>query len=618
MTVTFYKTKLNSCNRCYDVAAYERYLGGCTRSTFDLSHDIVQDNPFQVPSTENALDWYEYNYITWEVNGRKYGAFIDDVRYNAITGTTTVYHKLDVWYFVLNNCVFDMHGQAIRAHVNDMKRADVGFRGTLENTYNTPEEQFNAENVIRDKRSLFSRSDDCRWVYIYFNNPQGDPLNAKSFYQNVVAPTGDKIALTGAVVVGALYVPTGTCCFRPKSATEEGHNGVINLANLTGDMITSMVISDIPPTPDATMEALVGIPTFDIGGTITKFVASSETITGYPNYMVAPATLYMRVQRKFSELKTADGYKNLIYEDTVLGFVGTYEAYLGQIVKARSTVYNPIFIQGNYVSSMKTSSESAIQYGLSPDFTFNYTVVQQSNLQGLAPLSVKNNVSAFAPDTVLDYWTQQNAMRTSLAAKQQKFNSIMQGIKASVDFTLDVVRGAGQAATGGALMTASGGAKGFGSLMGGVTTLANAPLDLATATGNATFNYQMADITEQIAQRQYQNGQVSSEVAVSYYINLTQGDACEVEIIYQNETNLRHIAERLHRYGYATFLQLDEIYTHHRRTKFNFIQTLNAEITGVPTRFAEELAQMFNGGVHLWSGNVEEWEVVNYQENLFD
>ena len=76
------------------------------------------------------------------------------------------------------------------------------------------------------------------------------------------------------------------------------------------------------------------------------------------------------------------------------------------------------------------------------------------------------------------------------------------------------------------------------------------------------------------------------------------------------------IGERLHRYGYNTVLQLDQVYKYHKRQNFNYIQTEDCDINGVPLDIANDLENMFNSGVHLWSGEVENWEVPNWQENL--
>ena len=625
MQVTFYKTKLNEQSRCYDALAYDNYLAACTRATFDFNTTVVQDNAIQVPSTENALDWELYNYMTWEINGLKYGAFVDDIRYNAISRTTTITHTRDVWYFILHNCDFDMHGQAIRAHVNDLERSGNTVLPTLKNTYATPEEQFNTENVVRDRINPFGYS-GYKWIYIYFNNPHAYELGGGSyddgFYQVCDSQFSESglISLTGMVAVGTVNPVNGMCRFRPTddTTTNSALTGRLHIGALTGTQIGAMVVTDIPPTAEATINGLGEFTLNTTGFWHLTPKDQSKPADGYPNYMCAPIVLNMFNKMTVEDLRKKANFNNLVWNDTAITEESTYTGYLEHIVKAKSTVYNPVFVDGNYISSVQMKGTDTIRYGLSPDFSYHWTRITANNLKDRSQLSVKNCLGLFKPDTVVDGWTRLNASRATLAAKQQKFNSIMQGIGNAWNAGKNYAMGSLSQMLGGYTNSVKGGVAGVGQYASGSAGKVDAVINGVQGAQNAGYNYRMSVLNERIAEVQYQNGIISSEVITAYYINIVGDDDLQVEIIRQNDDNLKHIQKRLHRYGYFTYLQLDDIYKNHRRRNFNYIQTINAEVSGVPSAMAEEISQMFNNGVHLWSGKVEDWEVVNYQNDIFE
>ena len=80
----------------------------------------------------------------------------------------------------------------------------------------------------------------------------------------------------------------------------------------------------------------------------------------------------------------------------------------------------------------------------------------------------------------------------------------------------------------------------------------------------------------------------------------------------------KQLAPILHRYGYNTPLQLDEIYKNHKRKFFNYFECSSCDIEGVPTDIAEDINTMFESGVHLWSGEVSNWNVPNWQEDVYE
>ena len=124
------------------------------------------------------------------------------------------------------------------------------------------------------------------------------------------------------------------------------------------------------------------------------------------------------------------------------------------------------------------------------------------------------------------------------------------------------------------------------------------------------------NLTLEKTQGQINNGTISSDTPTGFYSSSTNLPYTTITIFRPNWSGEDIIGERLHRYGYNTVLQLDQVYKHHRRQNFNYIQTEDCDVNGVPLDIANDIEEMFNSGVHLWSGEVENWEVPNWQENL--
>ena len=111
------------------------------------------------------------------------------------------------------------------------------------------------------------------------------------------------------------------------------------------------------------------------------------------------------------------------------------------------------------------------------------------------------------------------------------------------------------------------------------------------------------------------------------YASYTVGDTWKIDIYYPfsvdnielvspTSEGYRQLFALLHKYGYNTVLPLEEVYNLHKRENFNYIQTEYCDVNGVPLDIANDIEEMFNSGVHLWSGKVEKWDVPNWQENL--
>lgn len=636
MIVTFYKTNLSRANRCYDKTAYDNYLANCDKKQVTVGKDVIPDVRFFVGN--NQTDLFGYNYITYEKENLKYGAFVNAVRLQAITGSIAIFHSTDNWYFVHHNLTFNMHGQVVRAHVNDYEVVDGKHLPTLKNTYATPEEVFNSENIERNTQAVATNS-DFRFIYIYINNPSKLASNLRNGLQQIIPNGGSALHPTGLLLCGVIEPTRGICTFIPDSRLTKDSDGNVTISEeqfvqleyLTKDCITAICISDIPPTNTATIQKYTGLVKVDdayVGvemgflkgsGLSNAYTLTDEGATGFVKQFNVWFELNLTKRILGATIKSVcKEMFNYIFSDDSITKGNTYEEYLQHIVKARSSVYNPIYFENIYISSSKWTQDT-FSITLSPDFSFSVIYTPQENLVDIERYHIKTNTTAFAPDTVLDYWTQQVATQSMITAQQQKFNAIMNGVGSVVQLGTAV----GSAViTGGMSEVVAGlengsealhaaraqsmnykaGAGVVGAGMNAISSLANMGSDIAKA-----------DISYEIAQRQYQTGDVSNSVVVGMYQHIGWADVPRLTCISQQDTNLKYLQKQLHKYGYTTYLQLEDIYENHRRENFNFIMCNMVEVVGVPTDIATDISNMFMHGVHLWTGEVENFEVTNYQ-----
>ena len=93
---------------------------------------------------------------------------------------------------------------------------------------------------------------------------------------------------------------------------------------------------------------------------------------------------------------------------------------------------------------------------------------------------------------------------------------------------------------------------------------------------------------------------------------------CETPTKVEREVILKHLAM----YGYNTFLEPHTILEEHKRKYFNYIQTVDCELTtpSLNEDIRNDIQAMFNKGVWLWQtyeqfGN---FEVPNWQQNVLE
>lgn len=625
MDVIFYKTKLSRQNRCYDINAYNAYLSTRQQKIITLSHEIVPNNPFYI-ETDEAM--WDYNYITYTYRGYIFGAFIDSIRIQAISGTTQIIHTTDNWYFALRNVGIeniDFHGQCTRAHVNDIDNSTGIARPTLKNTTAAPEEVFNEANVVCGKTDNFLRgqyydgtnAEQLAYLYIYIENPR--ELNITYSGQVMrLTNSGRAVRNTGLTLVypffdESYYIYDGSAVPKARSVYE-----------LTSSYITAMTISRIPPR--SSVEVVVAS---DLSLELNDFYRDSVVvqpieIEGLPpvlNYFQSHLSPFVNVASAVNE-----GNSNVYFSNDVVQKRTVYEDYLSDgIIKLNSSIYNPVYIGDRFVNTAVTNGNDQINFLMSFDLTQIIISVPSGNLEGKTQLYLAPNVSIFAPAVVLDYWTRLNAQQTASAGRIQQDRGIIQAKTLSKSIVKSSLSAVENAAKAGAASLGVIDPEGFddaiGGIVGGVFGAAKNVVDIgydAATYGNraniAGETQRIGEITEEIANRQYRVG-TTTGAATSYFSGFVDFNSVLVTY-YDNSKNHDALAINLHRYGYNTFLQLDDVYNNHRRTNFNYIQTSDAEVTGLPGDIAADLENMFNSGVHLWSGVVERFEVPNYQEGF--
>lgn len=621
MDVTFYKTKLTRQNRCYGVAEYDNYLNGCTKKVITLSHDIVPNNPFYLETDEGM---WGYNYITYTYKGYLFGAFIDGIRIQALSGSTQIIHATDSWYFALKNVGIDnmdFHGQCIRAHVNDVVQKGSNHYATLQNTTSTPEETFNEANCVwflKEPPYSWTYDNDIYWLYIYISNI--DSIGATgivSYGQEIKYPFGDRkrvsnIGVTLCYPVSYYSIPPADHSYLVGYYRDlNGEIGQFRLEDLTYSLITAMIITKIPPRGDLTG--------FNNSGEKGLFPQSYlDNLRVYKATESFPIPLNLVGTWTPCEFKFSDdtNYALTLFADDNLTHLTSAEDFrIWGCYKLHTSVYNPLRYGDNFINTLSCNKNDSFYFSLTFDLSQTIVFNPSANYSGLQGITLRNNSLVFAPNSINDYWTRLNALQTSIAGQVVENQGIIQGVKVATGAVSNAVR---SLASVGAIFNDEGGIGGMissaGNAVGNIVDTAGNLATIEQQGENAELTQQSGQITQEIAAHQYRAGTTTNR-AISYF-GLPSCDESALISGVWNLLNFDAISKNLHRYGYNTFLQLDDIYFNHKRENFNYIKAADCEVVGVPTDIATDLENMFLNGVHLWSGEVENFEVVNYQEGL--
>lgn len=619
MVVTFYKTKLNTQNRCYGAEQYDNYLLGCEKIDVTLSHDIIPNQSFNIETTTGM---WGYNYITYTYKGYLFGAFVDSINIQAISGTTVIYHSTDNWYFTLKNIGInniDFHGRVMRGHVRD---TDANHKPILDNTTLTAEEVFNNANlkfydftncIGGDTNPLSEKIFNETWyLYIYFATPS--KVLSGEYDQSQYIGGNKYLSNNGLTLCYPVYI------FDDDFYICKVTNGVlqkdIRISELTNSNITAITLSKVPPDSGVFFYQYsdTEIRFSDLAGVIYSTDWTETAREGLPSYASIPrwfSPVNVNLYRYFENGEEFD-FSNLIGNSIIN--TDNYDEYLKQIPKFTSLVYNPHYFGGSIIDIFKIEGVFPLKVTISLDLTSYILIKDVSNLKGNRNISIIQNALIFAPDTVLDYWSRLNALQTANAGKIQENAGINQGVNnvgSIVKKSAGVIDSIGKTIGAGLKLD-------YGGVFSGLGSIASSGTDIVTSAMNMERNMENADLTsengriiQEVANYQYDTGNTYSEQGAGYYNSYK---APSFITIIDNSLNYKQICTNLHRYGYNTFLQLDDVYFNHVREHFNYIKCSEVEVTGVTSDIADDISNMFLKGVHLWQDDVENFERTNYSK----
>lgn len=672
MIVKFYKTKLSAQNRCYDKGSYINYLAKLSLEQkylpFEIKNNVVPNNVFYVPRTKTlsnvtyAYAWEEYNYITFEydypiteVDGVKkhtikYGAFITKIQQIAVDGTVAIYHTTDNWYYLLMNDIsFDLHGQMIQGHVNDLEPYYVdkkinSYLPTLKNTFIKPEFSCSSngfQSEVKDTIPFDSnKPQDTHFIYILINDPYQKGFayigDKKLILQEVdYGYKGNDLTSNQLLLVGA-FRDDGTCTFCVSKTilpdgypftqiiSEKTYTYITNIVDLKSEAITQIMVSDIPPNNTTFIRQ-----TTDTNGKKVAYLyytGNKDICSGFTDNLAGLPSFFDVVPNVGSTLSliTLTDYlsERDIYcssSDISIHLDNVYNTYYNYgLIKLRSSPYNMVTYCGEQIDY------SMIGYGEAPtrgtvvnvsigcDFSLNYFYFK---IKGLNTIDEKtsftyvNNTSSFAPITTKSYFDKYDL---SIASS----NAITSYIKLGFNFVKS-------------------GTNIFSSLFGSNTKdIANSAVDFAEDAAITPYKISKISNTYDKAVGQIENGKISTISPFGYYSSIGKIDIETLYFTRLNKIGYNQIAPLIHRYGYNTPLQIDEIYKNHQRAFFNYIQGESVELEGVSSTVAYDLENMFENGVHLWTvtyrtkvgseterefvGDVGDWEQPNWQIGVYD
>ena len=625
MQVTLYKAKLNANNRCYDKTAYDSYLSSLDKVVVNITADVVPNTTFYV--NKSQTNWQLYSYMTFEYAGLKYASFIADVQPLASNGTIAISHTTDWWYYVCENELpISFHGQCVRAHVNDWKYDKMTdlFYPTLDNTYDKPEEQISTNGYVMKSEKIVETRDDYRFVYLVINKvpQQGiQILEGDSDTQYLSYRWNDSeeewLPLSNTVLLGVMR-PDGYISFKVAGMSTvvtvaDIKNASVRLKEIQSDAVNGIVITDVKLCPFASVRKLTdkdGTPYFYLQTSsdyYSKYVFKLNIdLTWLPKEMYGVKDLCSQTFVKY--LKEYYTSKSYIELNNYINM--TYEQYKRcGITKMHTSPYYAISLANNVINYFYSDNTEAkivpedttfsqdillrIEMLLFPTLTtVSLSVQNLENFDYRTEYFLVNNVTSFKPFVTRSFADSIDIELAGLNAERKEVNAGFGVAKSTIS-------------------TGVGIGKIFSGVFSGIGGALTGAVDTAQSIVNLDYTVRENDLTLSKAQGQYFNGNISSDTATGYYSTITKLDWNNITFLQLNDLGKEQLFPLLHRYGYNTPLQLDEVYKNHRRKYFNYIQTADSEITGVPLKIANDIKHMFDSGVHLWSGTVDEWEVPN-------
>lgn len=631
MIAKFYKLKISPQNRFYNKAAYEAYLTDANvLFTYTYKNDIIPDQPFYInrSTLENAKLLYNATYVTYDINGLMYGAFITEAQPLAPNGKQYRLNQVvDWWYFALFN-EYDMHfhGSCERAHVNDIDQETK--LPTLINTLPVAEFAISnyaktlAANSLINFRGIYidgKRENNFTFLYIFFNTPSRIDITMRSHKEQVYqTPSGGYHTSQGFTYVFLYNKLSG---FVYPLNTDQPPTSINDITN---ENITSMCITDLFVEPRGSYTITKSADArYTVSFSSSKYGVSSHTYNKndgslpkelsfiYYDFDDIMPNLDTSIFKSVWEIEDDELLTATINPNNPITKQTTYNAYIEKsVIKQYANVYVNKSINGTAFDVFKmrfNNSTPPISIYLTPDLS-TY-LVRLNGAQG-GPRYYQNelainNPACFKPDTVNDYWTRLNAKQTSISAKQIEIGAINSEIQNATKLV-----GIGAKAI---KFLQSDSAPVVGTIIDGVGSIAGS----IAGAKQAKLSYEQAGNMQEIAEKQYNDGKIRSDCQIGPYLQTAVFS--EIYLLEYYAENYKPLQVDLHRYGYNTFLQLDDIYEHHQREHFNYFKAADIEVTGVPQFIADDIENMFKRGVHLWTRDIEEFENgTNYQLGLWE
>lgn len=658
-TIRLYKTKLDQSNRMGTLEEYQSYIYSLSYQEVEIKQPFVEKNNhmyikyFNDELENGSYDLYNYALID--------GVFGDVVpAFVKLSPLATEGYRVDVsvdyWYKYLRFKYYggniDLHGKCIRANVNEWEEYNEATqtfsKPTLKNTYLTQEENVAVSDMERgtinrvDRPVIISLPENYAYIYIYFNNPKQANLNYSavgessalhSFFgsQRILEPqleTRKPKSLQGALACGTINLETGFCCFSGRYLSGSSFVPITDntvecccyLRELTNSYITTIYITDVPPniidvnsmyTQIVSFEIpffgavneRVYIPVYNSDEYCFKLDYSTSDDGSLPHIMYCPATISSSLTIQKRDVESFN--LNFIWRDDEL--YKSDENYSNSIVKARSFIYNPLLYMNTIIDTLHSEQ---IEISITADGRQFIAMIDSDILLSNERIVRSVNPMLFTPDTVKDYWSIINAERTCFALEAVQTEALFNASIATVDSARGGFNSIGNM-TGGA--SGGGGAAAAG---GALDLISNISKRNKTIIGSVN-TYMLAETDKIFAEAQKQNGVVSSSVPTGYYGSQLHGYNTTLSYAKLSRKSLDTVTEQLHRYGYATFLLLEDVLENHKREKFNYIQASQVELHGCDTDLAQDIISMFQNGVHLWHTNdVGNYNTTNYQVNV--
>lgn len=631
MIAKFYKLKISPQNRFYNKAAYEAYLTDANvLFTYTYKNDIIPDQPFYLSrnTVENAKLLYNATYVTYDINGLMYGAFITEAQPLAPNGKQYRLNQVvDWWYFALFN-EYDMHfhGSCERAHVNDIDQETK--LPTLINTLPVAEFAISnyaktlAANRLINFRGVYidgKRENNFTFLYIFFNTPSKNDITMATHKEQVYQTSSGGYHTSQGFTYVFLYNKLSGFVY-PLNIDQPP----TSINDITNENITSMCISDLFVEPRGSYTITKsGDERYTVSFSSSKYGISSHTYNKedgslpkklsfiYYDFDDIMPNLDTSLFKAVWEIEDDELLTATINPATPVIKQTTYNSYIEKsVIKQYANVYVNKSINGTAFDIFKirfNNSTPPVSIYLTPDLS-TY-LVRFNGAQGgpryyQNELAV-NNPSYFKPDTVNDYWTRLNAKQTGISAKQIEIGAINSAIQNATKIV----------GTGAKAITSlqSGSAPDVGAIIDDVGSIAGNIAGIK----QANLSYEQAGNMQEIAEKQYNDGKIRSDSQIGPY--LQSAIFSEIYLLEYYAENYKPLQIDLHRYGYNTFLQIDDIYEHHQREHFNYFKAADIEVTGVPQFIADDIENMFKRGVHLWTRDIEEFENgTNYQLGLWE